>query len=210
MHVLRLQEIGALLVPRGEVVAAMKRRHNIPIAVFQRLGLYAPAFGMIGTLIGTDNYFRYEARESALTDFGVGNGGNVYRWTKPGASISPWASGATGVAHAVPSGDGVDFVNRYGWRQNSDTESIEIEGLKYSDPVPAADYQALVQLVAWRVDSWLKIPWNQWPKNHDGAQAIYWHNEFQDEKPCPGQVVMDFTDRLIEDVRVRLRQYQEG
>ena len=33
-------------------IAAMKRRHNIPIAVFQRLGLYAPAFGMIGTLIG--------------------------------------------------------------------------------------------------------------------------------------------------------------
>ncbi len=33
-------------------IAAMKRRHSIPIAVFQRLGLYAPAFGMIGTLIG--------------------------------------------------------------------------------------------------------------------------------------------------------------
>ncbi len=33
-------------------IAAMKRRHNIPIAVFERLGMYAPAFGMIGTLIG--------------------------------------------------------------------------------------------------------------------------------------------------------------
>ncbi len=33
-------------------IEAMKRRHNIPISVFQRLGAYAPAFGMIGTLIG--------------------------------------------------------------------------------------------------------------------------------------------------------------
>jgi chemotaxis protein MotA len=33
-------------------IATMKRRHNISIAVFKRLGGFAPAFGMIGTLIG--------------------------------------------------------------------------------------------------------------------------------------------------------------
>lgn len=33
-------------------IASMKRRHSIPIAVFNRLGSYAPAFGMVGTLIG--------------------------------------------------------------------------------------------------------------------------------------------------------------
>ena len=33
-------------------ITSMKRRHNINIEVFTRLGLYAPAFGMIGTLIG--------------------------------------------------------------------------------------------------------------------------------------------------------------
>lgn len=33
-------------------IATMKRRHNISIAVFNRLGAFAPAFGMIGTLIG--------------------------------------------------------------------------------------------------------------------------------------------------------------
>lgn len=33
-------------------IASMKRRHNITIEVFTRLGTYAPAFGMIGTLIG--------------------------------------------------------------------------------------------------------------------------------------------------------------
>ncbi len=33
-------------------IATMKRRHNISISVFKRLGSYAPAFGMIGTLIG--------------------------------------------------------------------------------------------------------------------------------------------------------------
>lgn len=33
-------------------IASMKRRHRIGIAVFQKLGSLAPAFGMIGTLIG--------------------------------------------------------------------------------------------------------------------------------------------------------------
>lgn len=33
-------------------IATMRRRHNISIAVFKRLGGFAPAFGMIGTLIG--------------------------------------------------------------------------------------------------------------------------------------------------------------
>ncbi|GAB7080046.1 motility protein A [Megalodesulfovibrio paquesii] len=33
-------------------IATMKRKHNISIAVFKRLGSFAPAFGMIGTLIG--------------------------------------------------------------------------------------------------------------------------------------------------------------
>lgn len=33
-------------------IATMQRRHNISIAVFRRLGGFAPAFGMIGTLIG--------------------------------------------------------------------------------------------------------------------------------------------------------------
>lgn len=33
-------------------IATMKRRHNVSIAVFNRLGAFAPAFGMIGTLIG--------------------------------------------------------------------------------------------------------------------------------------------------------------
>lgn len=33
-------------------IASMKRRHNVSISVFNRLGAYAPAYGMIGTLIG--------------------------------------------------------------------------------------------------------------------------------------------------------------
>lgn len=33
-------------------ITTMKRRHNIAINVFKRLGQFAPAFGMIGTLIG--------------------------------------------------------------------------------------------------------------------------------------------------------------
>lgn len=33
-------------------ISSMKKRHNIGISVFQRLGSLSPAFGMVGTLIG--------------------------------------------------------------------------------------------------------------------------------------------------------------
>jgi hypothetical protein len=164
---------------------------------------------MIGTLTGTDHYFRNEARSSALTDLGVGRG-RVFRWTDPTARIAPYASGASDPAHAVPSGDGVKFVEAYGWRQNPDCESIEIEGLEYDDPVPAEDYTRIVELLAWRADAWTKIPWNVWPKNNDGNHALFWHNEFQNEKDCPGSVVMELTTQLINDVGARLKHYQEG
>lgn len=164
---------------------------------------------MIGTLEGTDRYFRTDARHRALTDFGLGLG-KVYRWTEPGANIAPYASGASSPAFSVASGDGIAFVNRYGWRQNWDCESIEIEGRQYTDPVPSADYQRLVELVAWRVDAWLRVAWNVWPKNNDGLHCLFWHNEFQNEKPCPGTVVMELTDDLVRDVAARLRSYQES
>ena len=33
-------------------ILAMRRRHSVPITVFSKLGTFAPAFGMIGTLVG--------------------------------------------------------------------------------------------------------------------------------------------------------------
>jgi chemotaxis protein MotA len=36
----------------GIEITSMKKRHNVGISVFQRLGSLSPAFGMVGTLIG--------------------------------------------------------------------------------------------------------------------------------------------------------------
>lgn len=166
---------------------------------------------MLGTLAGTDSYFRGEARARALTDFGVG-GGHVYRWTKPGAAIAPRASGpADGI-----DGDGLAFWNAYRSDPigasifNRDCESIEIEGLQYTTPVPADDYARLVELVAWRADAWLKIPYWRWPLNNDGVHCLLGHSEITDQKPCPGVVVYELVARLIDDVRARLKQFQLG
>jgi hypothetical protein len=166
---------------------------------------------MIGTLTGTDSYFRNEARHRALTDFGVGIG-RVYRWTQPGAAIAPRASGpADGI-----DGDAIAVWNAYRSDPigasifNRDFESIEIEGLAYSSPVPAADYARLVELVAWRADAWLRIPYNRWPLNNDGVHCLLGHSEITDQKPCPGEVVYGLVGALIEDVRARLKRYQLG
>lgn len=164
---------------------------------------------MIGTLLGTDSWFRTGAARSALTDFGVGIG-RVYRWTQPGAAITPYASGpADGI-----DGDGLPFWQKYKNDPigasvfNRDCESIEVEGLTYDDPVPSADYQRLVELVAWRADSWLRIPYNRWPLNDDGVHCLLGHSEVTDQKPCPGWQVYEIAGRLIDDVRDRLEHYQ--
>lgn len=164
---------------------------------------------MLGTLAGTDSYFRGAAKGSACTDFGIGQG-KVYRWTKPGANVAPWASGpANGI-----DGDGTAFWNEYKSDPigvsifNRDCLSIEIEGLTYDDPVPPQDYARLVELVAWQADAWLNIPWNQWPINNDGVHCLLAHAEITDDKICPGPVVYGLVSKLIEDVGVRLRSYQ--
>lgn len=166
---------------------------------------------MIGNLAGTDSWFRGGGSAGACTDFGIGQG-KVYRWTKPGANVAPYASGpANGI-----DGDGTAFWNRYKSDPigvsifNRDCESVEIEGLQYSDPVPPSDYQRLVELIAWRADAWLKISHNQWPINNDGVHCLLGHSEITNDKPCPGEVVYGLVGKLIEDVRVRLRSYQDA
>lgn len=171
---------------------------------------------MLGTLIGTNSYFQGEARFRACTDFGIGKGadgrrGRVIRWTKPGAGIAPWASGpADGI-----DGDGTAFWNAYKSDPigasvfNRDCESFEIEG-QYLDPVPADDYQALVEALSWRADGWLRIPYWQWPRNNDGVHCLLGHSEVTDQKECAGAKVYAIVGKLIVDVGARMKRYQVG
>lgn len=170
---------------------------------------------MQGTLIGTDAYFAGAARKKACTDFGIGKGSDgrwnrIIRWTQPGASVAPWASGpADGI-----DGDGAAFWQRYKSDPigvsifNRDCESIELEG-NYDSPINDVTYQALVELVSWRADAWLRIPYDRWPLNNDGIHCLLGHSEVTNQKICPGPVFYALVPRLIEDVRVRLRSYQQ-
>jgi hypothetical protein len=181
---------------------------------------------MAGTLLGTRSHFRATSGHGldALTDWGIGGAldgdldGVIDRYNDPDGRRSPWASGPaiSPDGKLLVNGDAVDWYRKYALSDpagvnifNRDTEAIELSG-QYDTPVTEKQYRALVQLIAWRLDSKMKLPWYVWPKNHDGVQAILWHGEIMGwTKPCPGQVVIDLTDRLINDVRDYLRRYQE-
>ena len=171
---------------------------------------------MIGSLWGTDQYFRLSTT-GALTDYGVGveaqdgadNDGVVIRWNNPLGYQSGWASGRV----IAPYGDGQAFVNKYGIDAvNRDQASIEISGLTYDVPLSEKSRQAIAALTAYWADQY-KIPWDKFPiSNQDGFSFVRWHQEFTGpaEKLCPGKVVMDETPDLIKRTAAILKQYQEG
>ncbi len=163
-----------------------------------------------GPIATTGDYFRtFDARSddgghgwNALTDWGVGQDGLVLRWNADGVR-SPHANGPVQTLE----GDAVAFLARYGAvAVNRDLESIEREGRAYDTPLTPALVDATVELIAWRMDRAL-IPWDVWPRNRDGVQAIYWHGEFG-PKDCPGPAVRARTGELIERVGARLKAFQ--
>lgn len=170
---------------------------------------------MIGTLRGTDSYFRGEAAGRALTDYGVGvagpdnaqDDGAILAWNDPRGRRSPWASGPV----SGPYGDGKAFVNKYGsGAVNRDLRSIEISGRRYEDPVTPTAWDAVAKLTAYWADQ-ARIAWDRYPIHPEtGLPFTYWHQEFTlgTGKLCPGQVVMDGTDALNERVRAILRAAQ--
>ncbi|MDQ3124871.1 MAG: NlpC/P60 family protein, partial [Pseudomonadota bacterium] len=171
---------------------------------------------MVGTLWGTDGYFRGEAAGRALTDYGVGteaadgaaHDGEILRWNDPRGQRSPWASGPV----SNPYGDGAAFVARYGTGAvNRDLVSIEIGG-NYDTPLSARAFESVAALVAYWADQ-ARVPWTGFPINQEtGISFVLHHVEFTagTGKICPGFVVSDATGRVIERVRAILRQHQTG
>lgn len=153
---------------------------------------------MLGTLDGTDAWFRGAARATSRTDFGIGDG-TIYQWTPLEGRMAPWASGPANDLE----GNGAAFVSRYGIAAvNRDLVSIEIAG-QYESGVPPADWACLVDLVAWLAATRLGLDAATWPRNRDGLPAIYGHWEFG-PKPCPGSVVRGRVGELAVAVRQRL------
>lgn len=169
---------------------------------------------MVGTLWGTDGYFRNPAVAS-LTDFGIGiasvdgvpNAGKILQWNDYKGHRSGWASGPVSGAY----GDGLAIVNKYGINAvNRDGISVEISGT--DQPLDDTSWRSLVHLCAYLIDE-MRIPYTSLPKNpHTGINVLIWHNEFTNGtgKQCPFTWMRNNTNRLYADVAALLKQYQEG
>lgn len=173
---------------------------------------------MIGSLWGTDNYFRLPS-VGALTDYGVGtapqdgtaNDGLIIRWNDPLGLQSGWASGTYS---SFAYGDGAAFVAKYGIDAiNRDQASIEVSGLTYETPITDKTIDSIARISAFWGDQY-EIPWDKYPISpRDSFSFVRWHNEFGPDKgtkKCPGSVVMDATDDIILHTADLMKEYQTG
>lgn len=182
---------------------------------------------MYGTLWGTDSYFRTDAVDKALTDYGVGvaatdgaaNAGVILMWNDPNGRRSPWASGPVN----NPIDDGAKFVNLYGRNAvNQHAVSIEISGESGSTALDAKARASIVALTAYYADQYGKrlaakgkqFDYTTWPyiPSEDNRSFVMWHGEIYDGKrnSCPGAVVQAATDGMFAEIKAILEQYQSG
>ena len=162
---------------------------------------------------GTGDHFKNPST-GALTQYGVGapppgaagEDGLIIMWADPIGNVSPWASGPW----ENPPGDGQAFVAKFGVDAiNRDTIAIEISGL-YDDPISDVTKDAVAAISAYWADQAL-IPHFTYPLNpHTGVVYTYFHNEFQNHKPCPGPVVMGAIDDIIARTRAIMKAHQTG
>lgn len=169
---------------------------------------------MVGTLMGTDSYFR-QSGVGALTDYGIGvaatdgsaNAGRIIRWNDPRGTRSGWANGRVSKAYD----DGLKFVNRYGINGvNRDCVSIEISG-NYDTSLDAEAKRSIAALVAYWADQY-GVPHTEFPNvRSEDRSFVIWHQEFTigTGKICPGPVVMTATNDLISMAAGIMRQHQE-
>jgi hypothetical protein len=169
---------------------------------------------MVGTLQGTDGWFR-RSDVSSYTDFGLSTKlsdpgltpGTIYLWNYPSGRRAPWASGPYQGAF----GDGLAIAQKYGVNAvNRDGISLEIGGT--NEPIDAAAWAEIVKFIAYWADQ-RKVPWTSFPINPaTGISFVIWHTEFTagTGKQCPFMWLRNRTPQLIEDVKQRLKQYQEG
>ena len=172
---------------------------------------------MVGSLLGTHGYFQNEAKNSALTDFGIGgpwdgaNDGMIYQWVPGSSEAAPHANGAANDLE----GDGIAFVQALGVSAvNRDLRSIELsDGGQHLRPYGPIDtklqWEAHVALVAYIFDQ-AEVPWDQFPFNpHVGIVTYLEHWEFS-TKDCPFKPVRDRTSQTQDAVRAILKMYQTG
>ena len=173
---------------------------------------------MVGTLWGTDGWFRFNAASGrwpdGLTDYGVGVStdgpqwdGVILRWNDPRGRRSGWANGGSDGLE----GDGPIFVRTLGINAiNRDLVSIErSDGGDITTSVSPKQFESMAALTAYWFDQ-AKVPWNQFPLNpHVGAGIVthFLHKEFA-TKDCPWAAVESRIDEFQDRIRAILKAAQ--
>lgn len=183
---------------------------------------------MVGSLWGTDGWFRSGNPRAGLTDYGIGNtsdgpawDGVILRWNDPrgraatveqagqrlpvSANRAPWANGgADGLE-----GDGPLFVRTLGVAAiNRDLVSIErSDGGDGNAPMSAKQVEAICRLTAHWFDQ-ARVPWESFPLDPTrGIVTHLLHYEFA-TKTCPHAPVTSRIDEIQDRVRQILRAAQ--
>jgi hypothetical protein len=175
---------------------------------------------MVGTLWGTDAYFRRGSASTGLTDYGIGGAsdgaddGLILRWNDPfggahpgiSANKWPWASGPTDGLE----GDGPAFVTKYGSNAvNGYLVSVErSDGGNPDVPASPKYIESIAQLMAYYADQ-AACAYDEFPLLPvTGLTFHYWHSEFS-TKSCPAGSKAA-TDQIQDRVKQILTQYQTG
>lgn len=202
------------LVPDAQTVAWGDLGPRSPVGVCQH--------SMIGSLWGTDGWFRRGSASDGLTDYGVGNDcdgpewdGVIIRWNDPrgraatvnydggsgrvSANRAGWANGGSDGLE----GDGPLFVRALGVAAiNRDLVSIErSDGGDLNRPMSAKQFESVCALSAHWFDQ-AHVPWDAFPVHPaHGIVTHFLHLEFA-TKNCPFPPV---TSR-IDEIQNRIRQ----
>jgi hypothetical protein len=137
---------------------------------------------MVGSLWGTDRYFRDLATggSKGLTDYGIGGSadgpewdGVILRWNDPRGRRSGWANGGSDGLE----GDGPAFVRALGINAiNRDLVSIErSDGGDISTPLSPKQFESLCQLTAY----WLQYAIPEHQRDRLGQPQARWQWPYQ-------------------------------
>jgi len=210
------------LIPDAQTRAWDDLGPRAPVGVCQH--------SMVGSLWGTDGWFRSRSPRAGLTDYGVGNAsdgpawdGVILRWNDPrgrattveiggqrlpvAANRAPWANGGTDGLE----GDGPLFVRTLGIAAvNRDLVSIErSDGGDVHAAMSAKQVEAICRLTAHWFDQ-ARVPWDTFPLNPaHGVVTHLLHYEFA-TKTCPHAPVTSRIDEIQDRVRQILKSAQTG
>lgn len=159
---------------------------------------------MVGTLRGTDAYFRLEWVK-ASTHWGIGGSldgaddGVIFQWVKMGDPLIPWASGPW---RDPGYGDGAKYVDEFGvYGINAYGDSIEFSGMT-DTPMTVLQWQKGIWLsAAIAHDGGLSSDEFLWNMHHrEACQPSY--------KDCPFPAVYKHTDAYQRGIAATMAHYE--